>query len=581
LLSVSNAVRAQGLPLDRFDPAPAGDRMFGVPSPFVAGHLVPYAALLLDYAHDPLVLRTADGHALGSVVSSQLFLHANATLALWNRLAINLDVPFALVQAGDSPTVQGQSFPSPGNAQVGDLRGAFRVRILGDYDDVFQLGVGAYVWLPTGPSDAYVGSGSVRGMPQVIVGGRGDRIVWSFAAGPDFRGTQTFAGVTQGSEIHVGAGLGFLLLDNRRLQIGPETYGAFTVVRGDKPNDALQRASNVEVLLDARYRVVDDVEVGLGVGPGLTAGIGTPDFRGVLMAAYTPEMKKPTPGDRDGDGIADDKDACPDVKGVPDADPTKNGCPPDRDGDGIPDADDACPDVKGVADRDPKKNGCPPDRDGDGIVDDKDACPDEPGPPNEDPKKNGCPLPKDTDGDGIPDAQDACPTVKGVPDPDPKKNGCPPDRDHDGIPDGEDACPDQAGPRNPDPKINGCPTVHVTATEIIITEQVQFDTDRATIKPASDPLLDKVAEVFKGHEEIARVEVEGHTDNKGSAVHNKTLSQRRAEAVLQALVKRGIAAKRLVAKGYGQEVPIADNNTEDGRQQNRRVQFKIVDKKPK
>jgi outer membrane protein OmpA-like peptidoglycan-associated protein len=281
---------------------------------------------------------------------------------------------------------------------------------------------------------------------------------------------------------------------------------------------------------------------------------------------------------RDGDGIADDKDACPDVKGVSDPDPKKNGCPPDRDGDGIIDDRDACPDEPGPANDDPKKNGCPPpkDTDGDGIPDVEDACPTAKGVRDADPKKNGCPP--DRDGDGILDADDACPDVPGVPDPVPKLNGCPPDRDNDGIPDPEDACPNEIGPRDPDPKKNGCPTVHVTEAEIVILEQVQFDTDRATIKKVSDPLLDKVAAVFKQHTEIAKVEVQGHTDNQGSPAHNKTLSQRRAEAVLKALVKRGIAKGRLVAKGFGQEAPIADNGTPEGRQENRRVQFKIVDK---
>jgi OOP family OmpA-OmpF porin len=199
---------------------------------------------------------------------------------------------------------------------------------------------------------------------------------------------------------------------------------------------------------------------------------------------------------------------------------------------------------------------------------------------DEDPKKNGCPPPKDRDGDGILDADDACPDVKGIADPDPKKNGCPPpvDTDHDGIIDDEDACPTEKGPRNEDPKKNGCPTVHVTNSEIVILEQVQFDTNQATIKKVSDQLLDEVAAVLTSHEEITQVEVQGHTDSRAAPAHNKQLSQARAQAVVKALIKRGVAKERLTAKGYGQEVPIADNDTDAGRQQNRRVQFAIRDK---
>jgi outer membrane protein OmpA-like peptidoglycan-associated protein len=478
---------AQGLPLDKFDPAPAGDRFFGVPSPFVAGHLTPHAGVLLDYAHNPLVIRSlSDNKNVGSVVSSQLFLHVNAAFALWDRLQINLDLPIALLQRGDSPTAGGAAFPSPDKAQLGDLRAGLRVRIFGDYHDAFQLGVGGYVYIPTGAKDAFVGTGKVRGQAHLLLGGRAaDRVVWSLAAGPQISGTQSFAGVTQGTAINVGAGVGVLLGESRHLQIGPEAYASFTVAKDDKSaQDALKRATNLEVLLDARYRVIDDLEISLGAGPGLTAGLGTPDFRGVFMIAYTPEQKKLVPpSDRDGDGITDDVDACPDVKGVPS--------------------------------EDPKKNGCPPDTDGDGIIDPEDACPNDP------------------------------------------------------------------GPKDPDPKKNGCPTVRVTEQEIIILEQVQFDTGKATIKKVSDELLDKVAKIFREHPEILKVEVQGHTDNQGLPAFNKKLSNDRADAVLKALVKRGIAKTRLVAKGYGQDKPIADNGTDAGRQENRRVQFVILDKRPK
>ena len=102
-----------GLALSRFDPAPAGDRMFGVPSPYAAGHLTPHVMLLADYAHNPLVVRregTSD--VVGAVVSSQLILHLDATLALWNRVAVDVDLPLALVQTGDDPGAAGQAFPS-------------------------------------------------------------------------------------------------------------------------------------------------------------------------------------------------------------------------------------------------------------------------------------------------------------------------------------------------------------------------------------------------------------------------------------------------------------------------------------
>ncbi len=574
------------LALNRFDPAPAGDRMFGVQSPFVAGHLVPHVMLLGDYAHNPLVVSTRNGgDQVAAVVGNQLFLHLNGSLALWNRLNINLDVPVALLQSGDlgdkSLNAGTQTISSPTKSQFGDLRLGFRYRILGNYHDMFQLAAAGYLWLPTGASDSYVSDGTARGRLEAIAGGRGDRLVWAGSVGADIRRGATYAGIDQGTNLRIGGGVGFLLGENRRLQIGPELAMALTVGGGiDKRN------INAELLLDARYRITDDIEIGAGVGPGLSAGIGTPDVRGVLMVAYTPEVKKP-PGDLDGDGITDDKDACLSTKGVADIDPKKNGCPlppKDRDEDGIADEHDACPDESGPASEDdPKKHGCPPpkDRDDDGIIDDFDACPDESGQVDEDPKKNGCPPPKDADEDGITDDVDACPAVKGVADADPKWNGCPPDTDGDTIRDDKDACPKDKGPADQDPKKNGCPTVRVTDSEVIILEQVQFDTAKSTIKKVSDELLDKVAKVLKEHAELSKMEIQGHTDNRGNARANQQLSQMRADAVKMALVKRGVEAKRLTTKGYGQDVPIASNDTEEGRQDNRRVQFKIVEKAPR
>lgn len=254
--------------------------------------------------------------------------------------------------------------------------------------------------------------------------------------------------------------------------------------------------------------------------------------------------------------------------------------PVDQDGDGVPDDIDACPALAGVATQDTATNGCPPpaDADGDGITDTADACPQKAGVRNDDPTKNGCPPPGDADGDGVTDDVDACPDVKGVSATDPKKNGCPADSDGDGIDDPQDACPDEAGKPNADPKENGCPVVHITKGEIKINDKVQFDTGKATIKDASGPLLDQIAQVMKDHPEIKKIEVQGHTDDQGKKYFNQQLSAARAQAVMKALQERGVDETRMTSKGYGQEAPIADNATDEGRTKNRRVQFKILER---
>ena len=224
----------------------------------------------------------------------------------------------------------------------------------------------------------------------------------------------------------------------------------------------------------------------------------------------------------------------------------------------------------------------PGDRDHDHILDRDDACPDEPGIASPDPKKNGCPL-RDRDKDGIFDDDDACPDEAGVHSDDPTKNGCPVrDRDGDGILDDEDACPDIAGPKNDDPEKNGCPPARIERGQIRILEQVQFKTGSAEILAVSDGILTAVLEIFQGHPEVSKVSVEGHTDNVGGAKYNKGLSEQRVLSVLSWLTSHGVEPIRLTSAGFGLDRPIASNDTAEGRQKNRRVEFHIreVDGKP-
>ncbi|KYG09272.1 porin [Sorangium cellulosum] len=560
-------VKPDGMALSRFVPAPAGDRMFSVPSPFAPGHLTPHVMLMADYASNPLVLRRArDGAEIGAVVSDQLTFRLNASLPLWNKVSFDLDAPLTALQSGENPNGGGREFASPSGAELGDLRLGARVQLYGTYHDPLQLAAGAYLWLPTGAADSFVSDGHVRAMPYLAAGGRLDRLVWSSSLGTELRRSQSFGGVAQGTMLTLGGGVGFLALDDR-LQVGPELTTAMVL------EDISSRSINAELLLDARYRFLPFLEAGVGVGPGLTSGIGTPDLRVVAMAAFTPEQ----PPDGDRDGIPDPEDACPKVAGERSADPRKHGCPPP--GDGIPDGEDACPFVAGVASADPRKHGCPPppDRDNDGIVDGEDACPFVAGVASDDPRKNGCPP--DQDEDGVPDSEDACPEVKGPRSKDPAKNGCPGDTDGDTFRDDKDACPREKGFADPDPEKHGCPkAVRVTDKNVVILQQVQFDTDKATIKPVSDPLLDEVAQVLEEHPEIVLIEIQGHTDDRGTDEHNRVLSQNRANSVMAALVRRGIDSTRLTAQGYGRDQPLDNNATEAGRQRNRRVQFIIIKK---
>lgn len=136
----------------------------------------------------------------------------------------------------------------------------------------------------------------------------------------------------------------------------------------------------------------------------------------------------------------------------------------------------------------------------------------------------------------------------------------PVDTDGDGLVDGVDKCPTLYA-KTPD----GCPPP-------LVLEGVQFDFDKATLRPEAFAILDKTVEGMKDWGDV-KIEVAGHTDSRGSEEYNMNLSQRRAETVRDYLISKGVAADRLTATGHGKSNPIADNKTEEGRFQNRRVEL--------
>ncbi|WP_437296952.1 OmpA family protein [Sorangium sp. So ce426] len=581
----ASRIAVGGLALEQLDPAPAGDALFGVPSPSVGGHLMPRALLMFDYAHNPLQLH---GDNPASVVSSQAFLRLDASLSLWERLLVSLDMPFAVLQAGDDPGTPGVAYHVPSSAAAGDLRLGVRGRLFGADHAPFQMALGAYLFVPTAPAGSYAGEGAFRGAPHVLVGGRLPlsaplSIAWSATAGAVLRGSDNPHTLTFGA----GAAL---VLGRDRLRIGPELYGAAPL--SDRPMlsapGAIVTSSapvNAELLLGARVRLLGGLELGAAGGPGLSSAIGTPAFRLVALAGWSPAPSdepapQARPADRDGDGILDTADACPGTRGIASDDRARHGCPKaDRDGDGVLDVADACPMTPGPSSLDLTKNGCPPDRDGDGIADVVDACPDLRGAPSAAPRQNGCPG--DRDGDGVLDRVDACPSLAGESSPDRSRNGCPEDIDGDGLKPPEDACPREKGARDPDPTQSGCPkNLRIRDREIALRRPIRFvmyGRDRKdTVEPIPDEVLTEVRDVLEQHPEIKLVEVRGHADDAGDPAFNLRIAEERADAVRLWLVEAGVPKEKLVAKGYGDTDPIAPNRTQDDRQKNRRVQLFIL-----
>ena len=287
--------------------------------------------------------------------------------------------------------------------------------------------------------------------------------------------------------------------------------------------------------------------------------------------------------DTDGDGVYDRKDKCPNTPAGVKVD--KDGCPLDTDGDGVADYLDKCPDTPAGVKVD--KDGCPLDTDGDGVADYLDKCPDTPAGVKVD--KDGCPI--DTDGDGVADYLDKCPGTPAGSEVD--EYGCTnPDTDGDGVCDawvselglsdiyagkcaGSDRCPDT--PAGDEVDEFGCTYTRIILKkdDTITLDNVYFALGKADIVPESFPTLNEVLKIFKDNPGI-QIQIEGHTDSQGSATYNQKLSQARAESVMRYLVENlGIPQGQLTAIGYGEERPVADNRTKEGRAQNRRIEFRV------
>lgn len=513
------------------EPAPAGDRAFTVERAGVHGDHLLSTRLAFDQANNPLVLRNAAAaQEIDRVVTYQSWLHALASFSLAHRFVFNIDLPFTLGQGGGDAPPSGATAPRPGAGRgLGDVRLGGRVKLLGPAEDTgegTELALSAGAWLPTATED-YAGDGAARVRAGVVAEGVGRRLYWAFNGGLRTRPSAALPGALPtrvGTAIGLGLAAGFFADAQRRLALGTEATADLTVGGGARLFDP--RATVGHWLLTGHYRIGGGpLELGAALGPGFGQGAGSADYRLLMMIGLAPERAAPPP-DRDEDGVPDRSDACADLAGSPAPDPLLHGCPPP-----------------------------PPDHDGDAIPDDNDACPTIAGEPTAERRTHGCPRALDADGDGVPDPVDACPKEPGV------------------RPPAGDGCPKPPEPPKP-------PVATLVEQEIVISQQVQFETGTAVLRPESDAVLGEVARVLGEHPEIELIEVQGHTDDTGTPDVNRRLGQDRADSVVAWLALRGVARERLAAKGYGADRPIASNATEEGRARNRRVEFRVIRKRP-
>lgn len=540
MLALASTAHAQtNTPLDRFEPAPAGDVFVFVPSADVPGGLRPSANIAMSIATSPLVLvdTRTEGTEIADVVSHQLALHGLVAFGLFHRLKLELDVPVTITQGGDDPAAGGIVSTSPSGPAMNDIRLGARLLLLGQHDYWPSVSTSLTGWFPSGDDEAYTSSGSVRLAPALLIGADYDSFVWSTAVSRRFD--------TGSDENLLGSEIAFGVAAGPRLGpvlLSAEIWGSTVSQRG---TTAFSTATtNVEAHLAVRYDL-GPLVFRLAAGPGLTTGVGTPDFRMVAMVGYAPEVPNAWRRQQQLDRVEDAASGTTVPRGSLPRGPGagRAGQPRDGDGDGVSDALDACPAVAGA--RTASRPGCPPDADRDGVF----------------------------------DRDDACPSLAGPRDPDPKRDGCPGDRDGDGIVDASDACVDTAGKANADPKKNGCPeAVRIVGGQLLILDKIAFETGSGDITAASEPTLQQVADVLNAQPTIVRVAIEGHTDNVGDENANIALSQTRALAVMRWLIEHGVDERRLEARGYGPRQPLTSNDSPEGRAKNRRVDFRILER---
>jgi outer membrane protein OmpA-like peptidoglycan-associated protein len=572
--------------------------------------------LVGNYARDPLVLEGTPGtstpgneeFSVRHLVTTQF----QVAYGLFKNFEIGAAVPLTVVEGRHTPALPAQAgMPNTGDALtfgaqgIGDIVFYPKYRILNTSLSPIGLAASLGVVLPTGDKTAFTGEGQVELLPSLILDKftLGERFHFGLNVGGRIRtktvtftdnynlapfctmpgmmncATPTGKSITVGSEAMAGAAMAVGLVP-QRLELVTEIYGSAGFHNGiqELPVEALAGFK-----LYLAHNSFMDVGAGLGIDShalhSSDSAYGAPDFRVFLGLVW-----EPTVGDRDGDGIKDDIDQCPDDPEDPDGFEDQDGCPdPDNDQDGIPDKVDKCPmdpeNKNGFEDAD----GCPDspvlDRDGDGIPDDVDKCPDDPEDKDGFEDQDGCPDP-DNDKDGIPDTSDLCPNQPEDKDGFEDQDGCPdPDNDKDGIPDTSDKCPNEPETFNGYEDEDGCPDrgrVIVHKGKIEILDKIYFETDKAIIKPESFPILDAIAATLQGNPQIEQVEIQGHADERGSPEHNMELTQARAESVMQYLVNKGIDPARLTAKGYGATMPIDPGHDEEAWSKNRRVEFVIL-----
>lgn len=529
------------------------------PAPMPSDYLTTYGTMIeddwrltggfyLNYAHMPMDISHGSSATPLGVISNQLYLDLYLSIALFSYVELAVVMPFALYETTDFTEARYPLSKADGASGVGDLRFVLKGKLLDMRKYPVGLALIADLSTPTGTKGKFMSDEGVTFSFQAAL----EWNPWTKARmgvnlGYRYRPVRDIYGYTMGQSILI-SGAASIPLFIEDLDLLLDLAGEITVESSNKRLDAIERPFEAEIGIRYRFIRGDRWWRGLAmtaaVGSGINA-IGVPDIRAILGLNFHWVNGGKLDLEYDFGGFLTAIEPCPDPELTPYSQIPERcrNISIDSDGDTIPDKLDKCPFSGRVGFID--ENGCPPDSDGDTIPDYEDLCPTEGGTVD----KYGCPY-KDSDGDTILDNVDKCPH-------DPETfNGY---QDQDGCPDSD---PDAL--------------VELSGNKINIKEQVFFETSKDVIKKESYKLLDQVSKLLIENPHVGNITIEGHTDSRGKHSYNVKLSQARANSVMKYLIDKGVDNNRLKAIGFGPDNPIDDNETEDGRARNRRVEFVVI-----
>jgi outer membrane protein OmpA-like peptidoglycan-associated protein len=528
--------------LERFQPQPGRADVLGVQSARVGEHLAFSARLFADYAHQPLrLVSTVDDRFQHIMVSNQSHFTLTAALALKERFELGLSVPVLLHQATEGAAlVDSRLGGRVSSAAFSELRLSTKAVLV--RAENYGLALSLPVTLPTAPADSYVGGSSLTFNPTVVgelAGPRGSRVMLN--AGLLLERSRQFLNLHLGPAFTYGVG--------GKVDLVPRWNLAFLSTLSGQVGLSQPSAetSPLELLLALRWGFIRDMEMTLGAGPGLTNGYGTPRYRLLAALSYVPGARS-TPAR-----------PAPVAHPVPPPPPTTPAPPPMPAPPPLVARDD---ETRVQAGQSVSLNVLGNDEGQRGealrLVEVTSAT--------------GGQVELAPDGtvhytarEGFSGREELTYRVVG-------EGGR--------VATGTLVVNVEAPPPPPPPAPAPSPApaaVVVEKGKIRALDKVLFATNKDEVLPESLHILDDVFHLMSTDATIRKVRIEAHTDNKGSAAYNQDLSERRAKWVREYLVKKGIDPVRLDSKGFGPSRPIDTNDTPEGRGNNRRVEFVIVE----